>query len=77
MDIGNLVVIKSKSAKAAGMISARRCTNWSVIDIYEEVGFSERAGPWIKISPNNGKTNDSFCLTVHANADLNYEVTKV
>lgn len=76
MDIGIKVVIKSKNAKSAGKLAEHKCKDWSVIDVMNEVSFSERAGPWIKVSPNNGKTNDSFCMVVHATADLNYEVTK-
>lgn len=74
MQIGNKVVVKSKNAKAAGKLSEHKCPTWSIIDVQEEVSFSERPGPWIKISPNNGKTNDPFCLVVHATQDLNYEV---
>jgi len=77
MDIGTKVLIKSKNAKSAGKLAEHKCKDWSVIDVMEEVSFSERLGPWIKVSPNNGKTSDPFCMVVHATADLNYEVTKV
>lgn len=77
MDIGTKVNIKSKNAKAAGKLAEHRCKDWSVIDVMKEVSFSERPGPWIKISPNNGKTSDPFYVIVHATADLNYEVTIV
>ena len=76
MDIGTKVLIKSKNAKSAGKIAEHKCKDWSVIDLMDEVSFSERLGPWIKVSPNNGKTNDPFSMVVHATADLNYEVTQ-
>lgn len=74
MKIGSKVVIKSKNAKSAGKLAEHKCSDWSVVDLMNEVSFSERTGPWIKVSPNNGKTSDPFLLVVHATADLNYEV---
>lgn len=46
MDIGTKVTIKSKNAKAAGKLAEHKCKDWSVIDIMEEVSFSERVGPF-------------------------------
>ena len=50
MKIGSKVVIKSKNAKSAGKLAEHKCPDWSVVDLMDEVSFSERAGPWIKVS---------------------------
>jgi hypothetical protein len=76
MKIGTNLIIKGKNAKASGKIVEHKCPTWTVIDIMEEVSFSERIGPWIRVSPNNGKTSDPFSMVVHSTNDLNYEVNK-
>ncbi len=68
------VKLKPKNAKAGGVIARANTAEWVIVDTADQVVFSDREGPWLKIRPN--RTNDSieFTIWVHATQDRNYQV---
>jgi len=47
---------------------------WEVFEKKDEISFSERPGPWLRLIPK-GDTNTSRALWVHETADRCFEVT--
>jgi hypothetical protein len=60
------------------LIHARRPEHWMVLEQRESVGFSNRAGPWLRIRPmNTGNAEENIAwVSLIEDLDFNVEIIR-